>query len=146
MKRLTTTFALIFSLMLFASAGFAQQTDTEMAEKKQHMMEMMQDSTMRAMMMEYIAENPEMRKQMMQQMQQKMMDNPEMKERMQKHMKMMQAMMEGKEMDHSKMKQMMGDSSMMKMHMMCMQMMMQDGMMDKDGMKSGKDNHEQHHN
>lgn len=142
MKRLTTTFALIFSLMLFASAGFAQQTDTEMAEKKQHMMEMMQDSTMRAMMMEYMAENPEMRKQMMQQ---KMMDNPEMKERMQKHMKMMQAMMEGKEMDHSKMKQMMGDSSMMKMHMMCMQMM-QDGMMDKDGMKSGKDNHEQHHN
>ena len=70
---------------------------------------------------------------------QKMMDNPEMKERMQAHMKMMQSMMQDGEMDHSKMMEMMGNSSMMKMHMMCMQMMK--GAMDMpEGSKSG-DNH-----
>ena len=79
------------------------------------MMEMMQDSTMRAMMMEHVAQNPEMcremmthmRKQMkdnveemdrsaMMQRMQQIRDNPEMKERMQKHMQMMQGgMMDG---------------------------------------------------
>ena len=106
-------------------------------QNKQQMMEMMQDSTMRAMMMEHVAQNPEMcremmthmRKQMkdnveemdrsaMMQRMQQIRDNPEMKERMQKHMQMMQ------------------------MHMMCMQMM-QGGMM--DGNKPESDDHDQHH-
>jgi hypothetical protein len=60
-----------------------------------------------------------------------------MKERMQKHMNMMQSMMDGK-MDRSNMMEMMGDSSMMKMQMMCMQMM-QGNMMDGQGMMNKKD-------
>ncbi len=72
MKCLTTTFALMVSLLLLTSAGFAQQTEKDMSQKKQQMMEMMQDSTMRSMMMEHMAQNSEMRKQMMQSMMQNM--------------------------------------------------------------------------
>ncbi|HBQ60092.1 MAG TPA: hypothetical protein DD671_10845 [Balneolaceae bacterium] len=101
------------------------------------MQEMMQDSTMRSMMMDHMAQNPEMRKQMMQ----KMMGSMKMDSTM---------MMHDGEMDHSKMMEMMGNSSMMKMHMMCMQivqgnMMDGEGMMNKkDGMKSS--DHQKHHN
>lgn len=79
---------------------------------------------------------------------QKMMDDPQMKERMQKHMDIMQSIMENGEMNHSKMMEMAGDSSMMNMHMTCMQMM-QGNMMDQKGMmkESKKGNkHQQHHN
>ena len=141
MKRLTATLALMISLMLIASTGFAQQKKADMPQKKQQMMEMMQDSTMRSMMMDQMTQNPEMRKQMME----KMMKNPEMKERIQKYMQLMQPMIEGK-MDPSKMKGMMADSSMMKMNIMCMQLMMQGDMMDKNAMKSGNGNHEQPQN
>ncbi len=61
---------------------------------------------------------------------------------MQKHMQMMKAMMEGKGMDHAKMKEMMGDdSSMMKMHMMCMQMMQEGMKSDMNDMKEGDHKH-----
>jgi hypothetical protein len=113
----------------------AQQKNME--QKEHQMMEMMQDSTMRSMMMDHMAENPEMRKQMMQRMMrsgemnhsvmmgnmQNMMNNPEMKERMQEHLQMMQSMLNEGEMNHSKMMDMMQESPMMEMHMQCMQMM-----------------------
>ena len=56
-------------------------------------------------------------------------------------------MMDGENMDRSKMMEQMGDSSMMKIHMMCMQMMQGDNMhgniMENEGM--GSENHKQHH-
>jgi len=77
------------------------------------------------------------------------MNNPQMKQRMQTHMEMMLTMMEDGEMDQSKMMEMAGSSSMMKMHMMCMQMMQgtmmgNHGMMNQDSMNGNT--HQQHHN
>ncbi|WP_340105490.1 hypothetical protein [Rhodohalobacter sp. 8-1] len=62
---------------------------------------------------------------------------------------MMQAMMADGEMDQSKMMEMAGIPSMMKMHMMCMQMMQgtlmgNQGMMNQDSMNGNT--HQQHHN
>lgn len=73
----------------------------------------------------------------------------DMTQKRQQMMEMMQSMMEDGEMNHSKMMEMMGDSSMMKMHMKCMQMMQgnimdQKGMMKKGSKKGHK--HQQHHN
>lgn len=127
---------LFLSLVLFLSTvGFAQQK--KMDQKRQQMMEMMQDSTIRNMMMEHMAQNPQMRQQMMQSMMQnmtmdstamvnrmqKMMNNPQMKQRMQQHMEMMQSMMKGGHMRHGRMMGEMGDASMMKKHMTCMELM-----------------------
>ncbi len=57
------TLILILSIALLTiGTTFAQQKQGDMDENKQQM----QDSTMRAMMMEHMAQNPEMHKQMMQ--------------------------------------------------------------------------------
>lgn len=125
------------SLTAVAQQQGAKKTD------RQQMMEMMQDSTMRSMMIDHMAENPEMRQQMMQRMMKSlrmnqsammgnmnnMRNNPETKERMQEHVNMMQTMLDEGEMNQSKMLEMMQDSPMMQMHMQCMQMM-RSGMMD----------------
>lgn len=127
---------LFLCLVLFLSTvGFAQQK--KMDQKRQQMMEMMQDSTIRNMMMEHIAQNPQMRRQMMQGMMKHinmdstamlnrmhmMMNDPEMKKRMDQHMAMMQSMMKGGHMQHGQMMGEMGDASMMKKHMTCMELM-----------------------
>ncbi len=140
MKNVYKFIALILVFGSISLSAVAQQN--EMPANRQHMMSMMQDTSMQNMMMNHIAENPEMRSKMMKalmnsgnnmshgKMMEKMksiMNNPEMKDRMQKHMAMMQSMM-NEEMDHSKM---MENSSMMKMHLMCMQMM-STGMMKSD--------------
>ena len=94
----------MFTVLLI---GFAHAQQDNMHDgKKEQMMEMMKDSTMRSMMMDQMMKDPKMRKQMMHKMMnmgdnQKMMQNPEMKEQMQAHMQMMQAMMDGKEKDRA---------------------------------------------
>lgn len=139
MKR--TIFITIALITVVLTTNPVTAQDHQHHENHEQMMQMMEDSEMRAMMMEHIAENQDMRQEMMKQMRKSMMDdmqqmdhsermdqmhqrmnNPEMKERMQKHMEMMQSMMEGDEMDRSMMMEKMQDSEMMKMHMMCMQM------------------------
>jgi len=101
------------------------------------MMGMMADPGERSMMMDQIAKNPEMRQEMMQKMMyptgespemymQKMMSNPEMRAKMQKHLNMMQAMLDTDGTDQAKMQEMMSNpemKSMMEKHMMCGQMM-----------------------
>lgn len=52
MKRLIFTLTIT---LLMAGATFAQQKQGDMDKKKQQMQEMMQDSTMRTMMMEHMA-------------------------------------------------------------------------------------------
>jgi hypothetical protein len=83
--------ASVRDIEILTISAAAQQKNME--QKEHQMMEMMQDSTMRSMMMDHMAENPEMRKQMMQRMMrsgemnhsvmmenmQNMMNNPEMK-------------------------------------------------------------------
>lgn len=69
------------------------------------------------------------------------MSDPEMKTRMQKHVGMMQTMLDSKVMDSAKMKDMMDNPemmSMMKMHMMCAQTM-NDGMMGEHSMENSEE-------
>lgn len=111
---------------------FCQKTGAELhghAMEDGQKMGVMGDYHARSMMMDQIAENPEMRQEMMHKMMQsmdmhKMMNDPEMKTRMKKHVAMMQAMLDSEAMDPTKMKEMMDNPemmSMMKMHMMCAQ-------------------------
>lgn len=134
MKSISTTVKLdlvtigaLFLALWLPSVSFA------MGCQNSEMMAEMDDPAARSKMMEQIAEDPEMRHQMMQKMMQsmntdmyQMMNDPEMNERMQKHVEMMQAMMDSDGMDQAKMEKMMQDpemKEMMQMHMMGMQMM-----------------------
>jgi len=97
----------------------------------------MSDPDSRSTVMKKIASDTQMRHQMMKNMMQtmpmdtetdmqKMMANPETKARMQKHISMMQAVLNSEDMSHDDMQGMMNSpemKSMMKMHMMCAQMM-----------------------
>lgn len=155
MKTMRYIFTALITTAFLCSTVYAQEKQS--TKKKEQMMEMIQDSTMRSMMMGQIASNPEMRQEMMSHMRQQMRgnmqqmdrsqmmqnmqmmkDDPEMKERMQKHMKMMQVMMDG-EMDQSEMMEMMDDPEMMSMHMTCMQMMQGNKMNKKQGKMKGRD-------
>ncbi len=134
-----TLIVILSSMLLAASFSINAGPHDHATEEGQdgQMMGMMGDPEARSMMMDQIAGNPEMSHEMMQKMMhsmnmdadmdmQKMMSNPEMKARMQKHMEMMQAMLDSEGMDQAKMKEMMDDpemKSMMKMHMMCAKMM-----------------------
>jgi hypothetical protein len=148
MKTLT---AVVCTLIL--TAGFSNfvsaQEHSSGKDMKNQMMNMMADPKTRSMMMADIAKNPEMRQEMMQQMMQQMkpsldqeaememhemMGNPQMKEKMQKHLNMMQAMLDMDGSDPAKMKEMMNNpemKSMMRMHAMCSQMM-KEGKMEQD--------------
>lgn len=87
------------------------------------------DYHVRGIMMDQIVEDPEMRQEMMNKMMQsmdvhQMMNNPAMKARMEKHVGMMQAMLNSAAMDPAMMNKMMGNPEMMsrmKMYMMCAQ-------------------------
>jgi hypothetical protein len=106
MKRLLPILTLTLSLMLFASAGFAQQTDKEMPRKQQQMKEMMQDSTMRAMIIEHMAQDPQMRQQMMQQMMGSMAnDTSNMTHKMNQNSQMHQQHMDRQQADKQEMRQ-----------------------------------------
>ena len=104
----------------------------------------MGDYHARSIMMDQIVEDPEMRQEMMHKMMQsmdmqQMMSDPEMKTRMQKHVSMMQSMLDSDAMDHSKMQAMMDNPevmSMMKMHMMCAETTSA-GMMGEHSMENG---------
>lgn len=104
------------------------------------------DSDSPSMMMDQIAEDPEMRQEMMHKMMvsmdmSQMMNNPEMKARMQKHVAMMQSMLDSDGMDPVAMQEMMNNPemmSMMKMHMMCAQTA-DGGMMGEHSMENGKE-------
>ena len=140
MKFLINTLMAITLVISFSAC--AGTGDVEKGhEKKEQMMQMMSDAESRSMMMDQIAADPGMRREMMQKMKQsmsmdsdmhmhmhmqKMMSDPEKKAQMQKHMEMMQAMMDSDGMDKARMQEMMSDpemKSMMQMHMMCAQMM-----------------------
>lgn len=88
----------MFTVLLI---GFAHAQQHNMHDgKKEQMAEMMNDSTMRSMMMDHMMKDPKMRMQIMHKMMdmnsemnmgdaQNMMQNPEIKEQMQAHMTMM---------------------------------------------------------
>jgi hypothetical protein len=121
------------SLFLLVNLGFSQQTDEQ---KKEQIREIMQDTTMRSMMMEQMVQDPEMRSELRQHMirtargdsmmmrrnMQQMMQDPETKKRMQEHISYMQSMMEGRQMDKNRMRQM-DESGMMRMNAVCLEMM-----------------------
>jgi len=137
----------------FTSAALAQEHEHG-EDREGQMMDMMADPGTRSMMMENIANNPELRHQMMHKMMQsmnmdmhQMMNNPEMKARMQMHVQMMQAMMESEGMDQAKMKEMMDNpemKEMMQMHMMSMQMMNGGMMGEHSESENSNQAHEEH--
>lgn len=140
MKTLTAVVCTLILTAGFSNLVSAQEQSSGDSMKGQ-MMDMMADPSNRSMIMADIARNPEMRQEMMQQMMQQMkpsldkdagmemhemMSNPQMKEKMQKHLNMMQAMLDMDGSDAAKMKEMMNNQemkSMMRMHAMCSQMM-----------------------
>lgn len=140
MKTLNTFLLSTILAISFTSIALAQEHEHG-TDREGQMMDMMADPGTRSMMMENIANNPELRHQMMQKMMQsmntdmyQMMNSPEMKARMQRHVEMMQAMMDSDGMDQAKMKEMMDNpemKEMMQMHMMSVQMM-NGGMMGED--------------
>lgn len=155
MKRIILITITLITLVLATNPVVAQERHQQ--ENQEEIMNMMEDSDMRAMMMERIAEDPKMQQEMMTHMRKAMtgnkhmmgnmqqmnqsnmmgqmrqrMNDPEMRERMQQHMQFMQSMLEGEEMDRSRMMEMMQNSEMMKMNMMCMQMMTGSDMDDGD--------------
>ncbi|MCF6262128.1 MAG: hypothetical protein L3J24_00830 [Xanthomonadales bacterium] len=140
------------NLFLLATILAAITASTVLAQDHQHQQDsegymsgMMADSESRTKLMNTIAANPEMRDQMMTAMMQtmpmnsdmgsdmnsamdmqKMMANPEMKARMEKHIKMMQTMLNSEGMSKEDMQAMMKNpemKSMMKMHAKCSKMM-----------------------
>lgn len=139
MKTFITTFLAIFLTMSFSISDAMQGHEMD-ADQHAQMMSMMGDPAARAMMMDMIAQDPDMRHEMMNKMMrsnemdmQKMMENPEMRARMHKHAEMMMEMMGSEGMDQAKMEKMMEDpemKEMMQMHMLGMQMM-NGGMMGK---------------
>ena len=128
---ITVLLAAVLAMSL--SVSEAMQGHEMDADQHAQMMSMMGEPAARSMMMEMVAEDPDMRHEMMKKMMQtnemdmqKMMANPEMRARMLKHAEMMTAMMGSEGMDQAKMKAMMEDPEMMellKMHMMSAQMM-----------------------
>ena len=157
MNTLTTLLLSTILTASFTGAALAQ-THEHGTDGEDQIMDMMADPDSRSMMMESIANNPEMRHQMMHKMKQtmapdgemsmyEMMNNPAMKERMQKHMEMMQTMWNSGEMNQEEIHKMMSDyemKSVMHMHSMCMKMM-NDGMMGehskhKEGGQTSEDN------
>ena len=128
---ITVLLAAVLAMSL--SVSEAMQGHEMDADQHAQMMSMMGDPAARAMMIDMVAQDPEMRHEMMRKMMQsnemdmqKMMENPEMRARMLKHAEMMTAMMSSEGMDQAKMKEMMEDPEMMemlKMHMMSAQMM-----------------------
>ena len=128
---ITVLLAAVLAMSL--SVSEAMQGHEMDADQHAQMMSMMGDLAARSMMMDMVAEDPDMRHEMMKKMMQsnemdmqKMMANPEMRARMLKHAEMMTAMMGSEGMDQAKMKEMMEDPEMMemlKMHMMSAQMM-----------------------
>jgi len=145
-----TFIATIFLMMLAFSFSINANSESHQMGGCQdgQMMGMMGDPQSRSMMMDQIADDPDMRHQMMQKMMEsmnldmhQMMNDPEMKARMQMHMEMMQAMMGPDGMDEVKMKEMMDNPEMMdmmKMDMMGMQMM-NGGMMEKHSKKDSEE-------
>jgi len=136
MKTLTTI--LYATLLIAGLTSFVNAQEHANAEDmKSQMKNMMADPGTRSMMMADIAKNPAMRQEMMKQMMSsldqdsememhKMMSNPQMKEKMQKHLDMMQSMLNMDGSDPAKMKEMMNNpemKSMMRKHAMCSQMM-----------------------
>lgn len=125
----------LMSMMLAVSFSISAESENHAMGGCQdgQMMGMMDDPDAQAMMMNQIAGDPEMRHQMMQKMMgsmnmdmQQMMNSPQMKEMMQMHVEMMQAIMDPDGMDQAKMKEMMENPQMMemmKLHTMNMQMM-----------------------
>jgi len=142
---ITVLLAAILAMSL--SVSEAMQGHEMDADQHAQMMSMMGDPAARSMMMEMVAEDPDMRHEMMKKMMQtnemdmqKMMENPEMRARMLKHAEVMTAMMGSEGMDQAKMKAMMEDPEMMeilKMHMMSAQMM--GGMQGSHSEKGSKD-------
>ncbi len=149
-----TLITILVSMMLAISFSISAEPHDQAKTDGQdaQLMGMMANPDSRSMMMDQIAGNPGMRQEMMQKMMQsmnmdagmdmqKMMGNPEMKARMQKHVEMMQAMLDSEGMDQAKMKEMMDNpemKSMMKMHMTCAQAM-NGGMMGSHSMDNGKE-------
>ena len=151
MKHSAKIFTATLAMMLFASVGFAQQKQANTIQKKQQIMKIMQDSTMRALMIDQITQNPQMRRQMMQRMissaqmdssmmsnrLQQIMNNPQMQQRMQARMAMMQNRMKSGKMGAGSMQGMMNNKTMQNMMpMMCMRMM-QGNMIHQQGMMNG---------
>jgi hypothetical protein len=143
-RNLVTISALLLAIWLPAVTFAMGCQDTPMMAE-------MDDPDSRSMMMDQIADNPEMRHEMMQKMMQsmnmdmyQMMNDPEMRARMEKHAQMMQSMTASDEMDQTEMSEMMDDpemKEMMQMHMMGLQMM-NGGMM---GKHSSEDSEEHAH-
>ena len=125
---MTITLALMF---LVTSSLWAQQQEDQ-AAKQQQVEEVMKDSTMRAMMAEFIMNNPELHREMMRHMretrqakmnrqrdkqwqavQEVLKDKPELKEHLQAHREIRQVMRKAR-----------GDSAMMGRSMPMMQMPM----------------------
>ena len=73
MKNLILTTIALFTMILFTNPVIAQ--DHQHQEKHEQMKQMMEDSEMRAMMMERIAEDPDMHREMMTHMSKAMMEN-----------------------------------------------------------------------
>lgn len=122
---------------------FAAQAQGNMMQNRQKMMQMMQDSTMRSMMMNQMMQDSTMRMQMMRRMSQQggmmnrgmmmqrmanMMDNPQMRQRVQQHITFMQAMLDAKtQEERMNLMRSMHNMNMMGSQMNCMQMMQMQG-------------------
>ena len=117
-----TLITVLVTMMLIASFSINAQSGGQK-------MGVLGDYHARSMMMDQIVDDPEMRQEMMHKIMQtmdmqKMMNDPDMKARMQKHVAMMQTMLDSDGMDSEMMQEMMENpemASMMKMHMMCAQ-------------------------
>ena len=158
------TLLLAFLFVAVGGLTFAGQHQSKADKMKDSDAHMMPDSEKYSAMMDRIADDPNLRRQMMQKMMQamdhdnsrmqgdmaKMMKDPEMKKRMKSHMEMMGAMMDGQDQGKAHVKMMMKDpemKDMMRMHRMCLETMMAGkdstghGMMRK--MHEGKDSSKQ---
>lgn len=144
-----TLIAILISMMLVVSFSISAGSHDHAMEDGQDgpTKGVMGDYHSRSMMMDQIVEDPEMRLEMMHKMMQsmdmhKMMGDPKMKARMQRHVDMMQSMLDSEAMDPAKMEEMMDDPemmSMMKPHMLCAQTM-NGGIME----ERSKENSEEH--
>ena len=145
MKQLTSISITLLTLLIFASAGFAQQTKVEQAEYQQKAQRVIQDTTLRILVIEQMAADPELRSEVIEQVTESMqeekgtamkpgmgamMQDPAVKAHMQEHMKLMQAMKQGqKQMDPKMMQNPEMQRKMMETHLRCMEMMQDTTMM-----------------
>ena len=133
-------------LSLSFSIGASSQGHSMVDGHDRPMNSVTDDYHARSMMMDQIVEDPEMRQEMMHKMMQsmdvhQMMNDQEMKTRMQNHLDMVQAMLDSGAMDSIQMKELMGNTktmSMMKMHMMCVQTS-QGGLNEHQSMSNGNE-------